>query len=298
MGSDGEQVVRLEAGEDGARLVAVDIAGRRVNFQLDTGAARTEIDTELARELGLEPVVTGANVVGFFGSEPARQVVLAKIRIGRVSIIGLPVFVRDSFAAEDSTSGIDRPRGLLGVDVLRAGHAVLDLVENTLRFRSERADHAEVAALLGKPTDFSYPHDQVPVVDVEIEGVRARFVVDTGASGNLVKASSPVADVLQSLPRIASHGFASGRTVPGYAVLVEMLEFGGVKLCDEPVFVYAPNDVPGSIGNTELYAEVDGTLGLPALVAAGARLDFGSGALWATRREEHAQEQGAIQGDR
>jgi len=92
-------------------LARVIVHGRVFPFLIDTGSAKTLVDTALARKLHLKTVGRPITVTGVGCSETAR-----KVRLGRWSIGGqkLPNII----ATSSTIAGNGKAFGLLGSDVL------------------------------------------------------------------------------------------------------------------------------------------------------------------------------------
>jgi aspartyl protease family protein len=102
----GQGTIELRRGADGHYHWAGTVAGRRVDFLVDTGATGTAIPTALARELGLP-------VVGKLRSDTAGGSVAAEVVLGDVLLEGGVRAERLRIAALPSLRG-----PLLGMDVL------------------------------------------------------------------------------------------------------------------------------------------------------------------------------------
>jgi predicted aspartyl protease len=116
-------------GKDGERLAVarVIIHGRAFPFIIDTGAAKTLVDTALARKLHLKTVGRPIKVTGVGCSETAR-----KVRLSGWSIGGQPL---PRVIATSSTifGASGRGYGLLGSDVLsRFGAIGIDYAHGEL----------------------------------------------------------------------------------------------------------------------------------------------------------------------
>lgn len=122
-----------------ALLVDVVIRGQRVRLLLDTGAQSTVLDLGVARKLGITvrptqsySIGVGAGRVAGYSGEPT------PFTIGDATVVVSPRlqdFTNITWAG--LSRGGEPVVGLLGFDVLRAGHAVLDMDRGELWLRGE-----------------------------------------------------------------------------------------------------------------------------------------------------------------
>jgi hypothetical protein len=139
-----------------------------LTFLIDTGAAPTVVDAALAVRLKL----TGApaSIVTLGGSSHSQQVQLPAVRLG-------PFRVERARALTADLSGLKARFGVVpdvnaGVELLRGACIVIDYLNRSLHFERRAAWPAVV------PLDRVSPH---LIVQVEIDRVRLRLAVDTGA---------------------------------------------------------------------------------------------------------------------
>lgn len=119
-------ILKARDGETVA-VAKVMIHGRRFPFVIDTGAAKTLVDTALARELHLKTVGKPISVTGVGCSEAARKVRLRSWNIGGQAL--------PNIIATSSNVALFRgkPAGLLGSDVLsRFGAIGIDYAHGQL----------------------------------------------------------------------------------------------------------------------------------------------------------------------
>jgi hypothetical protein len=119
--SSGQVHARVVEGAGGARLVIVPVyISERgpYDFALDTGAARSIVDTRLVSELRLPTSGTEQAVTGVGGSSEAVRV---SVETWRVDAIELPSATILSLRLP---GGSPRLQGLLGSDMLSRFHAV------------------------------------------------------------------------------------------------------------------------------------------------------------------------------
>jgi predicted aspartyl protease len=107
--------VRILKGKRGATiaLVPVKIDGKGpFAFALDTGAAKSAIDTKLAKRLNLQQVATEHHVEGVSGSVKAKIVKIDSWKVGSIDLHS------DTVASLNLFGGNKGPAGLFGSDVL------------------------------------------------------------------------------------------------------------------------------------------------------------------------------------
>ncbi len=156
----------------GHLIVISASAGARDELRLlvDTGTSRTVVDTPVAASLGLTGRAT--SVLTFGRTMAGAEVVLPDLRIGDVRADDLRVVSTDLSATTESL-GLDRLDGIIGMDVLGRASFAIDYARRRLSFGvGTRTRHL---IPLG-------PDPVFPVVSVDIGGVPAELIVDTGAS--------------------------------------------------------------------------------------------------------------------
>lgn len=119
-------------------LVPVTIDGKGpFAFALDTGAAKSAIDSSLARRLGLKQVGTARNLEGIAGSVRAKIVRIVSWNVGSIKLRP------DDVGSLDLFGGKSGPAGLFGSDVLsRFSSVCLDYRTGTLRVGTQGASGA------------------------------------------------------------------------------------------------------------------------------------------------------------
>lgn len=130
--SGGKVHARVVAGGGGARLVIVPVyfsARGPYDFALDTGAARSLIDSRIAGDLRLPSTGSEEEVTGVSGSSRAVRV---RVTAWRVDAVSLPATTILSLRLP---GGSPRLQGLLGSDMLS-------------RFRSVTIDYASQTVTL------------------------------------------------------------------------------------------------------------------------------------------------------
>ena len=145
-------------------------------FLIDSGANRSALDDDVARELGL--ATTGkTEVEGAAGTLEVSAASVARLDANGLHARKLSPTVYDLSASLAPENG--KTAAILGVDALR-NHAILfDVKGGRVAF----ATHAEQLAKLGGATIVPFEFDNgIPRIDAKIEGVPAKLRIDTGAA--------------------------------------------------------------------------------------------------------------------
>jgi hypothetical protein len=169
------------------------VNGIQARFILDTGAQRTVVTREAVQRLGLaldEWVAT--TIHGVSGGERNRNADPRSITLGGVAL-------RHRSVAHDSSLIVATlPRvgpgqpidGLLGRDFMSAFDLALDLPARTLTLYDVQGCGGRFLPWTGPYTAIpvAEPMDTALVVPVEIDGIRLRALLDTGATASLIAA--------------------------------------------------------------------------------------------------------------
>jgi predicted aspartyl protease len=149
------------------------------SFLLDTGATRTVMDPELARQLQA-PVIGTTSLAGIFRVRQDELVQLQDVQLGTISLSG-SVAVVDKLARQKLlATGI---RGILGEDFLSRFDFLIDYKQHLLRFGDvpppgERCRFETIGQYHGSPTANRI---LIPVEFMGVSGKRMRLQLDTGA---------------------------------------------------------------------------------------------------------------------
>jgi predicted aspartyl protease len=108
--------------------------------------------------------------------------------------------------------------------------------------------------------------DNIPLVDVRLNGAPATMVLDTGAERTVLTEAAARRVGLQFDPRNIQRGAGAGGVVTSFAARVRRMELAGLSIPDHPVLA-TPHSL-GSVGGTP----VDGLL--PALVLSAFDVDL------------------------
>lgn len=234
-------------------LVDAVLAGERVRLVVDTGAARTLVDRDVARRLGLAPVGEPATL-GTAGCTATTQ----DVRVATWSVGPRALPPVTAFSLPSPLSARLGVAGQLGADVLRAvGGVTLD--------RTSRE------VVLGRPVPGGSSLQTEPgeqgllLARVRIGRAVARLVVDTGAGQSVL--SPAVAQRAGLSPRGGADVTGVGCESRAAAAHVDAWSSGAARFPAGEVLVQAPA-IPGT----------DGLLGADVLLADGpARVDLARG---------------------
>jgi hypothetical protein len=171
----GVNVVRLPVRiQGGAIIVRVSIAGRGLDFQLDSGSDAIVIDRDVARQLGLSTF--GENTEEVAGKFEASNAIIPEMDIGDLSMRHVAVqCLPFNFQPDASTKVV----GLLGYDFLAGMVAKIDYLKGTV----DAYDSSRFSTPAGQLFELQMTlDDSVPVVGARIgQSVGDYFIVDTGS---------------------------------------------------------------------------------------------------------------------
>jgi hypothetical protein len=168
------------------------------NFIIDSGADPSVIDSRVAQELHLKGAVGKLALLNQVVD--VQQAVLPSVEIGPLRVISLPVFIRD-LAFLQKSLGI-RVDAVIGLDML-------SLSSFTINFASRKILFGPV-----EPADSAVPFQSGPpliTVQMKVQGVILRLLLDTGASGLLLFQSQ----IRDRLPHLTSLGERTSSNMGG-----------------------------------------------------------------------------------
>lgn len=200
-------------------------------FIVDTGANRTVLSPETARQLGIDVDGSARAIVhGVTGSESAPLARVRELRVGRIvrRDVEMPVVSSRVHAEAD---------GMLGADNLAGTRLTVD-------FRRNHIDIADAGAMPGRARDaIALPAQMrfglLPLVRGRVGGVQIDAVVDTGAersigNGALRAALAAEHSATRSEGRTLVFG-AVGPDVSADIVLVPRLRIGSGNVTRLPI---------------------------------------------------------------
>jgi len=197
-------------------------------FIVDTGAERTVISRELARELELRP---GRDTIVHSMTEVSRipTVVLPGLRVGQRTVNGIeaPALARTNLGAS----------GLLGVDSLRQQRVVFDFAREEMTIspsrRAERHWPAGSIVVTGRRI-----FGRLVLVDAYVDEERVWVIIDTGSQVSV--ANSVLRDRLQRRRRLGVLQPIQLTSITGGTVEAEyghtrLIRIGGIDIRDLPI---------------------------------------------------------------
>jgi predicted aspartyl protease len=209
--------------------VPVSIDGRGpYRFLIDTGAERTVISAELARELSLG---AGRSVTmhSMSGVGEVETVVIPNLRVSAKTIDGInaPALSRRHLGAE----------GMLGVDSLQSQRVLFDFKKKTMtvsRARLNEEEHDRDAIVIRARSMFG----RLILADARADGQKVWVIIDTGSQATI--GNEALRRKLLSKHRLAATVPIELVSVTGGLVTADYtkisgLVIGGVTLTDMPI---------------------------------------------------------------
>ena len=143
-----------------------------LTFVIDTGASPSILDPRVAQKLQLQQSPASVHVVG--GSVQAGTAIAPSLALGPIAKENVPVMIEDlSFYGKALPLRVD---GVIGMDVLGQGAFVIDYGAGKIHFGVQAGFPDFIPLQLAQGLAF---------VDVEVNKVPARMLVDTGAASVL-----------------------------------------------------------------------------------------------------------------
>ena len=157
---------------DSGIIVGVKIAGRGLDFVLDTGASNFLIDPQIAHELGMS--LTGALPVSYGG-----DFTMANARAPDLSVGSLTAkSVAFSTAPFEEQLPDQRVVGLLGTDFIASGALEIDYKKKTLTLMRSAPPDLAAKGRSALPVRLDYG---VPLVRASFSNLPGYFIADLGA---------------------------------------------------------------------------------------------------------------------
>ncbi len=253
--------VRLPARiESGMVIVRLEIGGRGLDFQLDSGAYAIGLDAGVARQLGLQTFGTQTDEVA--GAFPEASAIVPEIKIGDLTMPNVVVHtIPFSHEADTNTKIV----GLLGYDFLAGAVAEVDYADGTV----DAYDPATFKIPAGRTATIPLVMDDaIPRVAARVgDRVAGRFIVDTGSP--IVALFSTFLDQHgEDLNRsvifptfgntLHVHMQGVGGTLQATPAVIKSMEFGGATL--NSVFAFTTKAAPSFEGE-----DTDGLIGYDLL---------------------------------
>jgi hypothetical protein len=256
---------------DGQVVIMVTIKGHELPALLDTGATRSLIEADLARELGIRTQkIRGGGTVGVSGGRVAFGFTQHEVAI---DFGAGPMSQRIGTYEAGNTFAAEGVRLLIGMDFLYALVVSLDFQKMTVEFQRSSG----FTTPSGEALNLTRSGWNRPTLPVGLAGARADLLLDTAASGSLHLDSSFVAATpeLKALPvsRLRIAGIDGVRE--HNAMLVPEVTFGGQVFEN----VRASS---ASFGRLRVVGDIDGVVGVDLLKGFNLVIDFGRHRIWMT----------------
>lgn len=255
----------------GTPLIPVHIAGQVFHFWLDTGSSMTMLASDVARTLGVAPLVPDTlEIVTSTGRIVARPGLLPALRLGQVVVRNVPTMIVDEAMMrmrEPKQIGQGPPLkidGIIGFDIIRLLDIEVDYDEAMMRLRDP--------AHSGQTRDRNMYWVGLPVVQLtSVSGIPLHFALDTGAQLTFVTES--LLDKLQLTPaRIENRrvGGLGGEISMRAPVLSDLpVRLRGFPIVFRSAVVRAPV--------YQVLAALDGVLGGDIWTTGAVRIDVTNG---------------------
>lgn len=226
---------------------------KKLNFILDTGADPSVIDSHTAQKLHMVGVAGKLALLN--QNVEVQQAVLPSVQIGPLRADSLPVLIRDLGFLEKSL-GI-RIDAVIGLDVLSLSNFSIDYARKKIVFGTGQSFVSAVRFQSGPP---------FVTVQMEVDGVSIRLLLDTGASG-LLLFQSRIHDRLPQLTVLDEKTSSNmGGDFRKKRVLLTKTNLGGMDFGQQTAFVVEDQEDTGR--------DFDGLLGTSALGLKQIAFDF------------------------
>ena len=273
------QEIPMSVSEVGTPVVRVQIGQDEFHFWLDTGSSMTMLASDVARSLGITPLVTDTlEVVTSTGRIAAQPAVIPAMQVGLLAMRNVPTMIVDEAIMrmrgrrpvnQGLTLKID---GIIGFDIIRRLDIEVDYAARVLRLRDP--------AHSGRIRDRNMFWVGLPVVRLSsMSGIPLHFALDTGAQLTFV--TETLLDRLQlQTSRIESHkvGGLGGEMSIRAPVLPDLrVRLRGYPMIFRGAAVRAPV--------YQVLAALDGVLGGDVWSAGLVRIDLTNGvfSVWSQR---------------
>ncbi len=291
---DGYGVVPLSLVQQNELTTVVTINGQKVRLILDTG---------FGGGIGLDSHMSAASVVteskaltgeGFSGKKiEAHRGSAQTVAMGNVQLTNVPVQVgafgmlsqanaekfTSALSFEGNVANVRGGEGFIGRDFLRTNHAVIDLPNKQVYLRPPgKGRAAQLEEALTKVGMGAASMTDGNIVDVEVNGVPAKMIVDTGAVVSMIDSR------FAAKAKVSGWGLqgAEVRDISGVSSRADLthiasLKIGGVPVRDPTVSIVTFNAYAATGGR------VVGLLGLDFLGLNWSIIDFGGNKLYFAR---------------
>jgi predicted aspartyl protease len=211
--------------------------GDTLSFIVDTAAGVTVLGASGAEAMAAEPSGK-ATVTGASGPMEVKIVRAPELAVGDLSIRATERVVID----DDAITSDDRIvfHGILGIDFLRSFDVLIDAPGGRMLLRQPGGEGSDWPGLaLDEPVKISFVMGSFIRIDVEVNGLPVRSILDTGARDIVLNraAANAVSVRRTSEPAPIPHRGIGAEEVIGYNALVKTLTFGQVLRPDVEVTV-------------------------------------------------------------
>ena len=278
--------VPLRRGPNNELRVAIQIAGKKREFMVDTGWSLTTIDTSLKstfktpRELGSS---VKDSVLGILDN--SEEVIIDELKFGTARLLNEPALVK----ALNSSGGSAIADGVIGCDFLLRHFCLIDCLDLKLYLRSERLSHdrqAELEKILGRSGLHGAPLKRtsalVGTCKAAIDGYPLVLMVDTGSSHTMIHSKTAERYQLRIYPTSKKMiGVGTRGNVQAYVTRPKLFEVDGVEmpLLSLPVGItFMSSWKIGEQGDS--LENVDGFLGAELLATDHGIIALADGMLW------------------
>jgi clan AA aspartic protease (TIGR02281 family) len=269
--------VRMLVSAVGTPLIPVHIGGQEFHFWLDTGSSMTMLASDVARSLGITPLVADTlEIVTSTGRIVAEPALLPELRLGQFVVRNVPAMIVDEELMrmrEPKHMSTETPLkidGIIGFDIIRQLDIEVDYDAATMRLRN--------------PANSSPARDRnlywvgLPLVELtSLGGTPLHFALDTGSQLTFV--TETLLDKLQLQPaRVENRrlGGLGGEISMRTPVLSELrVTLRGFPILFRSAVVRAPV--------YQVLAALDGVLGGDIWSTGAVRIDVTNG-IFAVRR--------------
>jgi len=229
--------------DDSGRFTAKVMLDARgpMAFVVDTGSQTSSLSQQAAAQLHLRPG-PGARMTGANGSQMSPSVTVADFRSALFARRFEPLLLIPSGVPTDAD-------GVLGMNAFTRGRIEFDFANRQFTYGPSRATPPGYVAQAG-----AVVHGNFLLVDVTVDGVKARAMIDTG--GTRVVGNSKLLDALGLAPgdeRLHPDDPLNGMTeqaAPAMRATLAELRLGGVAF-QKPSIVFADFSVFGVLGMDE-----------------------------------------------
>lgn len=275
-------------------LVDVAINGVPGRFVLDSGSTFTAVYDHFRQRAGLGETIGTNEAATTHGNVQMQVTEATRIDVANLSIQSVLLNIAPGAQAArfSEATGAPLPDGILGADILKRFHAVIDFASDTLVFRPSepRSAGRQVVARLQE-----LPMNGVGVEAV-IDGSTVLLSIDSGRNslGSLYT-DTPVVATLRVVTIPPQRTFSLGSVrEQGEAYAIHRLAVGGTIITNclfakEPAeHAWRPEKLPPGVARL-----IDGFLGAPFLKAHGLAIDYGRLELVQARSEAAARSDAA-----